>query len=170
MSKRPIVIDVEASGLHPDSFPLSVAWGSTLDNIEHHLIRPEAAWLAFTHAWDPAAERLHGLSRARLDTEGKPALWVAQRLATVLADSVIYSDAPEHDRSWLARLHECTGVPQCYRIVHIDQQLPRLYHTERNPHAYYALREHAFARCKARRHSADGDVSALLTLLQIAGC
>ena len=72
----PAFIDVEASGLGRGSYPIEI--GISLASGDRHcwLIRPPAHW---TH-WDPGAEAVHHISRARLIERGRPAEEVAAEL------------------------------------------------------------------------------------------
>jgi hypothetical protein len=95
-------LDVEASSLSDDSYPIEIGWVDESGQGESYLIRPELSWTD----WSADAERVHGISRDQLLSEGRPAAWVAERAAQVLArDSVrAVSDAPVIDGRWLARL------------------------------------------------------------------
>ncbi|HEX9803924.1 MAG TPA: hypothetical protein VGB35_11735 [Gammaproteobacteria bacterium] len=161
-----IIIDLEASGLYGASYPLSVAWGSRVDAIEYHLIRPEDVWLD-EGDWDAGAEAIHGFTLEQLLDEGEPALQVAERLAQALAGRVVYSDAPAYDRNWLEVLHRTTGVASNYEVADFARLVPGVHHL--NHLEYALLREQAFKQCGAIAHTADGDVKALLTLAQMRG-
>jgi len=67
-SKKLAVIDVEASGLPPGTFPVEIGitvieTGAT----KTWLVRPAPEWDSL--AWDAAAEALHSISRERLSSE-----------------------------------------------------------------------------------------------------
>ena len=57
----PCIIDLEASGFGRGSYPIEV--GLCLGDSSSHcfLVRPEEDW----QHWDPEAEKVHGISRAR---------------------------------------------------------------------------------------------------------
>lgn len=166
MAQDNIIIDLEASGLYGQSYPLSVAWGARVEAIEYHLIRPEPVWLD-EGDWDEGAEAIHGFTLEQLLDEGEPAQQVAKRLAAALAGRVVYSDSPEFDRYWLEVLHRTTRVARNYEVADFDQLVPGLHHL--NHLEYALLREQAFKQCGATAHTADGDVKALLTLAQMRG-
>ena len=100
-------LDIEASGLHPGSFPIEVAWVLEDGVGEAHLIRPEPEW----RLWDSNAEAMHGLSRDILAREGRPAAEVALRAAAALRGRHVYSDAVGSDGSWLDQLLDTASVP-----------------------------------------------------------
>ncbi|CAH2606161.1 Transcriptional regulator (plasmid) [Rhodovastum atsumiense] len=95
-------IDFEASSLSTDSYPIEVAWVGEDGRGESYLIRPEPDWCD----WSPASQSIHGITRAHLQRDGHEAVWVANRLITVLGDPAarVYSDVPGHDQMWLDEL------------------------------------------------------------------
>jgi hypothetical protein len=104
-----VFLDIEASGLTDDSYPIELAWvfedGS---GGESHLIRPAPGWTA----WSAAAEATHGIARARLEAEGEPAEAVARRAVAALAGHDLYASAPLWDGRWLSDLLEAGGFPR----------------------------------------------------------
>lgn len=72
------------------------------------LIEPDERWS--DAAWDPAAEALHGLTRAKLARAGRPARPVCEAMNDALAGAAVYSDAPDWDGFWLYRLFEAARV------------------------------------------------------------
>ena len=95
-----VFLDIEASSLAPASYPIEIGWVLEDGTEESHLIRPEAGWTD----WDPQAEVVHGISRAQLAAEGKPAGLVAARVVAALAGHQAVTDAPGWDRTWLGEL------------------------------------------------------------------
>ncbi len=100
-------LDLEASSLRTESYPIEIAWVDETGDGESHLIRPAPGWTD----WDPIAEGIHGISRQRLLDEDEDVLDVARRAeaalghgrATVVASSV-------WDSTWLWRLLREGGV------------------------------------------------------------
>jgi len=64
----PRFLDVEASSLSIDSYPIEIAWSDHQGNIERRLINPYAVdgW----RDWDYNAQQMHGLSRKQCREEG----------------------------------------------------------------------------------------------------
>ena len=116
-----LVVDLEASGLGPGSWPIEVglAWVEEGEvRSWSSLIRPEPDW--DEGAWDPIAEEVHGISREAL--EGAPTAWtVAADLLSRVAGRPVFSDAPEHDGRWLRRLLDAQPTPAGVRILDFDQ-------------------------------------------------
>ncbi len=100
--KYPIFIDLEASGLHPDSYPIEVAWNNRKGEIESHLIIPADDWVH----WDFNAQQMHGISRSMLFDEGKPISWIAARMSELFGREKVYSDASSFDAAWVDMLYE----------------------------------------------------------------
>ncbi|MEH6559028.1 MAG: hypothetical protein V7459_10260 [Oceanicoccus sp.] len=128
---RPIIIDVEASGLGRGSYPIEV--GIILANGDSHctIISREADW----RHWDAGAESLHGISRETLDRHGVDVVTVARMLNQWLEGQIVYSDAWGNDSSWIALLFECAQIPQRFRLESLrrllsDQQLAIWHNTK----------------------------------------
>ncbi len=96
------IIDIEASGLHFDSYPIEVA---VLANgkIKSWLIKPEPDW----NYWSDIAEGMHGINREMLQREGLPATRVVRELSVFLKESngLLYSDAAQWDGDWIDTLY-----------------------------------------------------------------
>lgn len=78
------------------------------------LIKPAEGWA--DAAWDPAAEALHGLSRAKLARSGQGPRIVCDAMNDALGDAVVYSDAPDWDGFWLYRLFEAAKVRRRFEL------------------------------------------------------
>ena len=95
-----LFIDIEASSLSRNGFPIEVAWVTEAGIGMSALIHPEPDW----SDWSTEAEALHGISRQLLLEEGRPASRVAQEMAAACRDRRIVSDAPAFDQAWLLAL------------------------------------------------------------------
>lgn len=113
-----LIIDFEASGLHPDSWPTELAWGDPVTGtIESRLIRPVPDW---TH-WDPAAEKLTGLTRAHLDQSGKEPASVLADFVAAAEGRILVTDAPRFDAFWLQRLIDGAGIAARFTMAHAEE-------------------------------------------------
>ena len=104
----PCIIDVEASGFGPDSYPIEI--GLALDDGGKFctLILPSPLW---TH-WDISAEKVHRIPRDILEEYGKPRDWVVAELNRILDGKTVYTDGWVVDKPWLIKLFdECRVVP-----------------------------------------------------------
>ena len=124
----PAILDFEASGLGRGSYPIEVGYVLSDGRSGCQLIRPEPEW----QAWDPAAERLHGISRAQLLRHGRPAREVARQLNGELRGEILYSDAWGSDLSWLSLLFDAAGLVPLFRLESLrkllDERQQRLWH------------------------------------------
>lgn len=95
-------IDIEASGLHFDSYPIEIAVLKG-DEIRSWLIKPEATW----QYWSETAEQMHGISREILIKDGISCNTVVEQLNEFLLDfdGVLYSDAYQWDIDWVDTLY-----------------------------------------------------------------
>ena len=110
------IIDIEASGLHFDSYPIEVAVlvdGKT----KSWLIKPEPKW----HYWCSTAESMHGITRELLQSEGIEAARVAIELNEFLSDSkaVLYSDAVYWDADWMDTLYFSSNQVRQFHVASI---------------------------------------------------
>jgi len=114
------IIDIEASGLHIDSYPIEIAV-SISGIYGSWLIKPCTQW---TH-WSESAEAIHGISREQLFEEGEEIQAVTNTLGQSLeaANGIIYSDAPEWDEDWLKTLYHAAGQELPVKVASIFELL-----------------------------------------------
>ena len=117
-------IDLEASGLGPQSWPIEIGWGFVGWGPRAMLVKPADAWSM--KAWEKSAEELHQISIDQLLREGKPPLEAALVLNAALGGAEVYSDAPDHDGFWLYRLYEAAGVKANFKLLDITNLLAPL--------------------------------------------
>jgi len=114
------VIDLEASGLHFDSYPIEVAVlinGKT----RSWLIKPEPIWTY----WCGTAQSMHGISREELEQNGLPVQTVAKELNEFLSefDELLYSDASQWDEDWVDTLYLAAKETRNFHIGSIYDRL-----------------------------------------------
>ncbi|MEZ5612903.1 MAG: hypothetical protein R3E33_05345 [Rhodocyclaceae bacterium] len=148
----PAFIDVEASGLGRGSYPIEIGVCLPDGTSRCWLIRPAPLW----RAWEPAAERIHRLSRDLLERHGRPIRSVAEELNEVLAGQVVYSDAWGNDMPWVAALFDEAGLVQRFRIEALRAIVPEVRLAEWNP-----MRKRIELELSLRRHRASADALAL---------
>lgn len=110
------IIDIEASGLHFDSYPIEIAV-LVSGEVRSWLIRPEPAW----NYWCSIAENMHGISRELLVKEGQPACKVAVELNEFLEgfEGALYSDADRWDADWVDTLYHAVRKTHKFHIASI---------------------------------------------------
>lgn len=116
------VIDLEASGLASNSYPIEVGLVLGTGQSFEALIKPRPHW----QHWDEEAEAIHGISRAQLEEEGQEIQDVCQQINQLCAGKTLYSDCWVHDSRWLNLLFSEAGVTmqfQCSPMeVFLDEE------------------------------------------------
>lgn len=115
-----VFVDFEASGLHPDSYPIEIGWCNVDGVGESHLIDPSD--VEYWVQWDWNAEKnIHRISRELLKKEGAHPRIVADRVLEALAGKVMVSDAAGYDGHWMDMLFEAAGSdPRGLRMVNLQ--------------------------------------------------
>jgi hypothetical protein len=89
-------------------------------NPESHLIRPTANWASeewLSMAWNPEAEKIHGISLERLMDEGLDVRTSAERVLESFRGKFLISDNPAYDAVWLTRLFQAADMSElCPRL------------------------------------------------------
>ncbi|HVL01471.1 MAG TPA: hypothetical protein VM553_16755 [Dongiaceae bacterium] len=141
-----IIMDIEASGLAPESYPIEVAWRhrSNPKLCDSFLIKPAKDWLF----WDQYAEyRIHHISRTELETCGISVTEAANRLNLALRGKTAYTDAPEYDRGWISVLFKSAGIERGFEIRSVFTLVP--------PSKEAAFRRHFVQKPVAHRAMED---------------
>ena len=103
-----VFLDFEASSLADKSFPIEVAWVFEDGRSRSSLLRPAPGWTD----WSADAERIHGISRARLEAEGAAVDIVAHDMVETLSGHQLHASAPSWDGKWLSVLLRAAGLPR----------------------------------------------------------
>jgi hypothetical protein len=150
----PAIIDVEASGLHIDSYPVEIAVLAG-GAVSSWLIVPESGW----RYWDPVAEEMHGITRKMLRDQGTRATKVARELNAVVRaqGSVVYSDAAPWDRDWIRILYITTGISCEFQVLPLQGLLDDTQHQRFDNH-----RRELEGSGRYRVHRAGEDVKLIL--------
>jgi len=150
---KKIILDFESSGLMRGSFPVEVAWAGEDLQVQSHLICPTEIWLADNRLWDPAAERMHGLSLSLLKQKGEPVTQVAGAMLDGLESASIYSNNPLYDQDWLHCLLSAAGCDQPIKVLDFNRLLAEITDIEGINLAYHIANEMSPAT-----HRATADV------------
>lgn len=142
-----ICIDLEASGLGPQSYPIEVAWKDGLSGEQDAFLINPATVDGWTY-WDEFAEELHGIDMNDLAAEGLSVVAAAQRLNQALAGKAVYSDACEFDRFWITRLFDAAGITPEFELRGLEALLS----------STQLIQYRFISRSQLRRHRAANDV------------
>lgn len=109
---RIITLDIEASGLAPNSYPIEV--GVTLKDGSSwcSLIKPESHW----QHWCKQAEKIHQISQDNIHNHGKSVVEIAKHLNQLLKDKTVYSDCWVLDDKWLRQLYMEAKLTPTFRL------------------------------------------------------
>jgi len=168
----PRFLDVEASSLSMDSYPIEVAWSDNYGTIESHLINPYL--VGHWTDWDYNAQQIHCISRKLCREEGISPEKLCKRMKNSISrGEVIYADGGSFDRNWIDVLFQ-EGTQLGYAkfdIVHSDAvMLPLLQKIEKDEKKCWQLYEQL--KLEARkivkdRHRATVDVQYLIELYRL---
>ncbi len=145
---RPYIIDIEASGFGPFSYPIEVGVVLEAGTKYCSLIAPEPGW---TH-WDVSAEQVHRVPRDILETHGKPAVQVATSLNALLGNGTVYSDGWVVDQPWLIELFSRARVLQQFSISPLELIL-----SEEQMAVWHEVKAQVIAELALTRHRASFD-------------
>ena len=121
MTKK-LFVDFEASSLSRKSYPIEIAWGSSLDSIESYLISPKniEQW----SDWSTDSEEIHGIDRATLIERGAEPSEICSEFLRVSEGCEVYTNNPCWDSMWLYKLFFFSeqDIPSV-NIRHFDELL-----------------------------------------------
>lgn len=144
----PNVLDFEASGFGPNSYPIEV--GYSLSNGERFctLIKPIPKW----QHWDSNAEQLHGISRELLMDVGLEVSEVCSILNQRLEGKVLYSDAWVVDKTWCDRLYDAAAMYPAFQMSAIEHIQSECQHF-----MWDKVRKKLLLETQQQRHRASAD-------------
>lgn len=146
--KLPTIIDIEASGFGPESYPIEVGVVRQDGSRFCKLIKPFDDW---TH-WDLKAESVHGISSNLLKTSGISGVQACLELNEFLASSEVYCDGWVVDLPWINKLYSRAGVNMSFRISSLEMILKS--HQMDN---WQQTKEKAINMLQLSRHRASND-------------
>lgn len=112
-----VFLDVEASGLGGDSYPVEVGWVTDDEAPPGSLlVRPHESWTF----WSGVAQAMHGLTREILEREGLPVAAVCDRVEAACAGRLVVSDAHAFDDWWLRRLYGAAGRSKAWQVGNVE--------------------------------------------------
>lgn len=147
-TKKPIIVDVEASGFGGRSYPIEVGIALEDDTKYCALISPAPSW----DHWDDQAESVHRIARDILEAYGKPITAVAAELNQLLKGKTLYTDGWVVDKPWLITLFHEARVPMTFSVSPLEMIL-----SEHQMERWHVTKDAILAEGTARRHRASFD-------------
>ena len=171
MKNNIFFLDLEASSLSWNSYPIEIAWGNSLGTIQSYLISPES--IKEWDEWSIKSEKIHGIKRTILLKKGYSPHMICDLLAESLTNKKVYTDNPCWDSMWLYKLFQCCNKPIPHiNIRHIEELLIETIcpgEEKRIEKLYFCLKLQEKAREKVMsRHRAMVDVEYLIHLYSMA--
>jgi len=109
-------IDVEASSLSNDSYPIALALIDAFSSTTYKaIIKPMGNW----SDWSIESERVHGIHREMLFRKGERALTVALNLNRILKQETVYCDSP-YDMYWIKKLFDDNNVKMEFLVEQVQ--------------------------------------------------
>jgi len=159
MPLYPTFLDIEATGLIIDSYPIEIAWNAPNGELTSFLIKPHKEWTY----WSETAEKLHRISRNELEQDGISLKQACAQLNDAFSGGHIFSDAPDFERHWLDRLYDTARMKRPFAIKNISE-IPRIKNAQSAPminSLYEQSLKQAFTEL-GDRHRAAVDVKAMM--------
>ena len=153
----PAFLDIEASGLYDESYPVEIAWCNRSGKVSAHLIRPSDDW----NHWDAKAAEIHGISRQQLFQDGMEARDLCELVRQFLAGRTVYTDAPSLDRMWLDRLFTAGEGRRCPLLVLGISEIPEFRQAFYQRGLFDQLKQEAVAAI-GQTHRAAADVAVFI--------
>jgi hypothetical protein len=145
---KPSIIDVESSGLGPDSYPIEIGVSLSSGDRYCSLILPAPSWTG----WDRTAEEIHGISRQALLSSGKPIGDVARELNRLLENQTVYTDGWVVDQRWIVQLFYEAAIPQRFFVSALETIL-----SEGQMKIWHETKNRLIKELKLKRHRASAD-------------
>lgn len=113
-----ITLDIEASGLSSNSYPIEIGVVLTDNSSWCNLIKPAKSW----SYWSQEAQKIHQITQDNLAQHGKDIRAIAESLNELLKGQIVYSDCWVLDDQWLRKLYAEARLFPSFRlrdIMHI---------------------------------------------------
>ena len=168
----PRFLDVEASSLSANSYPIEVAWSNEKGDITSYLINPYLVdcWTD----WSVDSQKIHGITREQCKEQGVDPRWLCDYMSNSIdPNQNIYADGGEFDEYWIDTLYGAgsdLGFAQ-FRVMHSDRiMLAQLEKAEKNVNRRFELfkeLKQEARRIVDGRHRAAVDVQYLIELYKL---
>ena len=144
----PIILDIEASGLGSQGFPIEIGYYHSEQQCYCSLIYPHADW----KFWSLEAQAVHGIEYSQLLDFGHPVTEVAGALNNMLAGKTVYSDGWVVDYPWFRKLFEAAGLEPSFRLSALEMIM-----SEGQLKIWDQTKANVIRQLGIKRHRASGD-------------
>ncbi|MFT2092672.1 hypothetical protein [Paraglaciecola sp. 2405UD69-4] len=143
------VIDIEASSLTRNSYPIEIAVRLGDGTSHDSLIKPIDEWKDWSHQ----AQAVHGITRDELFLKGKNIIEVCQTLNNICEGQTFFSDGWTWDNMWLNRLFDASGISKNFDCLPMEYFMP-----ESQIEKWPGLKHAVAQKRKLKAHRALNDV------------
>jgi len=145
---RPTIIDVEASGFGPYSYPIEI--GVALGDGTKYctLVSPAPDWTF----WDDDAEKVNRIPRDILEEHGRAPEDVARELNELLDRRTVYTDGWVVDKPWIVKLYERARIAPTFQTSSLEMIL-----TEDQMALWHGTKDAVLDDLALKRHRASYD-------------
>jgi hypothetical protein len=113
-----LVMDIEASGLADESYPISIGVAGAEGQSWSWLVYPLEDW----QYWDEFSEDIHGIARSQLLQDGRDGFIICRDMNAIFAGKTLIVDS-EWDQFWINRLFSELSVRMAFTVRHMDSVL-----------------------------------------------
>lgn len=169
--ERVCCLDIEASALDHDSYPIEVGVVACSTHARSSwLIKPTEDWRK-AGVWSAKSARIHGIKKRELDRDGLPVCQVARELAAWCDGMRVLCDGGDYDRYWLRRLFDAAGMEAPFVVggYHAFARDLAFSAGRRVDIAIAGAEMEALLRFPVRHRAADDAARLAETLRQLAG-
>ena len=115
MANDLLVIDIKASGLCDQSYPISIGIAGADNQLWSWLVYPLETW----SAWDVALESQHGITRNQLLEQGRDSFIICREMNTVFRGHALIS-LSSRTRDLLEKMFRDLGIRMAFEVVDMD--------------------------------------------------
>ncbi|XQW86272.1 hypothetical protein ACOYR1_05970 [Thalassotalea piscium] len=114
-----IMLDIEASGLGHESYPIEVAYVSSTGDRNSYLIKSTDEWINDGLWCSDAESSIHKISQDMLAQHGIPPFVVANSLNEALSGKLVLCNDLDYDGVWLTQLFKAANVGVMFSLTDI---------------------------------------------------
>ena len=145
---RPAIIDIEASGFGPQSYPIEVGVVLSDGHRFSRLIKPFPDW----EHWSDQAQTVHRITKDQLWHYGHDGADICDQLNQFVGSQTLFSDAWVHDKAWLDTLYYRSHKVPTFSVSPLEAILG-----EDQAAHWEEVRQEVFDSFELRRHRASQD-------------